>query len=234
MASAIALSAASRGQPRTSASGSVQFRHEAIKTNVWGTQHCLEAAAPVGVKRFVNISTDKAADAANVLGHTKRLAERLTPGMTERADGRYLSVRFGNVLGSRGSVLTSFRAQIEPGGPVTVTHPDVTRYFMTVQEAVQLVIQAGAIGREGEVLVLDMGRPVNIADVARRLVEASDRPVEIVFTGLRPGEKMHEVLFGEAEMGVSVEHPLIWHVAVADPLYDPDDEPLLTSASVAH
>lgn len=187
---------------------------EAVKTNVWGTQNVLEAAAACGVERFVNISTDKAADPQSVLGYTKRLAERLTASIGGEQSGTYLSVRFGNVLGSRGSVLTAFRAQIEAGGPVTVTHPDVTRYFMTVEEAVQLVIQAGAVGKSGEVLVLDMGAPVKIADVARRLVEQSRRPVRIEYTGLRAGEKLHEVLFGEGEVDRRPEHPLISHVDV--------------------
>ena len=182
-----------------------------------------------GVERFVNISTDKAADPISVLGYTKRIAERLT------ADGRRasttaptLSVRFGNVLGSRGSVLAAFRAQIEPGGPITVTHPDVTRYFMTVEEAVQLVIQAGAIGRDGEALVLDMGEPVRIADVARRLADQADRPIEIVYTGLRPGEKLHEVLQGSDEDPQPSAHPLIARVDV-EPL-DWDEVVDLTSS----
>jgi FlaA1/EpsC-like NDP-sugar epimerase len=185
---------------------------EAMKTNVWGTDNVLEAAASVGVERFVNISTDKAADPINVLGRTKRIAEQLTAGMAERAPGRYLSVRFGNVLGSRGSVLTAFRAQLEAGGPITVTDAKVTRYFMTVREAVQLVIQAGAIGDDGEVLVLDMGEPVRIAEVAERMVANSGRDVEIVYTGLRPGEKVHEVLLGQDEAGERRVHPLITHV----------------------
>ena len=133
---------------------------EAVKTNVVGTQNVLSAARPVGVERFVNISTDKAADPISVLGYTKRICERLTAAAAIDGTGTYLSVRFGNVLGSRGSVLTAFHAQIEAGGPLTVTDPDVTRYFMTVEEAVQLVIQAGAVGRGGEALVLDMGEPV--------------------------------------------------------------------------
>ena len=123
-------------------------------------------------------------------------------------------MRFGNVLGSRGSVLTAFHAQIEAGGPITVTDPDVTRYFMTVEEAVQLVIQAGAVGRDGEALVLDMGEPVRIADVARRLAAEAPRPVEIVYTGLRPGEKLHEVLLGADEVDDRPAHPLISHVPV--------------------
>jgi FlaA1/EpsC-like NDP-sugar epimerase len=187
---------------------------EALKTNVWGTVALLDAAVAEGVERFVNISTDKAADPTSVLGYTKRIAERVTADIASDHDGTFLSVRFGNVLGSRGSVLTAFTAQIEAGGPVTVTHPDVTRYFMTVEEAVQLVIQAGAVGRDGETLILDMGTPVRIADVARRLIAESDRPIEIVYTGLRPGEKLHEVLVGEAEAGERPMHPGISHVQV--------------------
>ena len=187
---------------------------EGYKTNVWGTRHLLESAGRHGVRRFVNVSTDKAADATSVLGRTKRLAEQLTADAGARFPGTYLSVRFGNVLGSRGSVLPAFRAQVEAGGPVTVTHPDVTRYFMTVEEAVQLMVQAGAIGGDGEVLVLDMGEPVKIVDVARRLVAEADRSIEIVFTGLRPGEKLHEVLFSDGERDERPLHPLISHCAV--------------------
>jgi FlaA1/EpsC-like NDP-sugar epimerase len=191
-----------------------RFPREAVLTNVLGTQAVLEAARAAGVDRFVNVSTDKAANPINVLGYSKRVAERLTAAMAEQADGTYLSVRFGNVLGSRGSVLTSFRAQIEAGGPVTVTDPEVTRYFMTVPEAVQLVIQAGAIGSDGQVLVLDMGEPVKIAEVAERLVEQSRRPIRIVYTGLRPGEKLHEELLGDGELDVRPRHPLITHAPV--------------------
>jgi len=187
---------------------------EAVKTNVVGTQNVLDAAAASGVSHFVNISTDKAADPTSVLGYTKRLGERLTAGCARLSSGTYLSVRFGNVLGSRGSVLTAFRTQIAAGGPVTVTDPEVTRYFMTVEEAVQLVIQAGAVGAEGQVLVLDMGEPVRISDVAQRLVLEAGRPIEIVYTGLRPAEKLHEVLFGDGEVGSTEVHPLISHVDV--------------------
>ena len=134
-----------------------------MKTNIWGTQTVLNAAVAMGVERFVNVSTDKAANPCSVLGHSKRLAEGLTSAAAQEARGRFMSVRFGNVLGSRGSVLTTFTAQIARGGPVTVTDPRVTRYFMTIGEAVQLVIQAGAIGGDGNVLVLDMGEPVAIA-----------------------------------------------------------------------
>jgi FlaA1/EpsC-like NDP-sugar epimerase len=187
---------------------------EGIKTNVHGTLAVLEASLAAGVERFVNISTDKAADPCSVLGYTKRIAERLTAWASTQDDGTYLSVRFGNVLGSRGSVLTSFLTQIDEGGPVTVTDPNVTRYFMTVEEAVQLVIQAGAIGRDGEALVLDMGEPVRIAEVAQRLIEDSGKRVRIEYTGLRPGEKLNEVLLGADETDVRPVHPLVSHVAV--------------------
>jgi len=192
-----------------------RFPDEGVKTNVFGTLHVLEAARKVGVERFVNISTDKAADPTSMLGYTKRIAERLTAAVADETDGgTYLSVRFGNVLGSRGSVLTAFRAQLEAGGPITVTHPDVTRYFMTVEEAVQLVIQAGAVGRDGEALILDMGEPVKIAEVAKRMIEASGKKVEITYTGLRPGEKLHEVLRATHEPDHRPHHHLISHVPV--------------------
>ena len=197
-----------------------RYPAEALKTNVWGTLTVLEAAVASGVDTFVNISTDKAADPVSVLGYSKRAAERLTAYMAGRADGTYLSVRFGNVLGSRGSVLTALSAQVAAGGPVTVTHPDVTRYFMTADEAVQLVLQAAVIGRDGEVLVLDMGEQVRIMDMARRLVAAVPQRVEIVFTGLRPGEKLTEDLLGEGELDDRPYHPLIRHVPVAPLLPD--------------
>ncbi len=185
---------------------------EAVKGNIWGTLAVLDAAASVGVDRFVNISTDKAANPASTLGYSKRIAERLTAWTALHSSGTYMSVRFGNVLGSRGSVLTTFREQIAQGGPLTVTHPDVTRFFMTVEEAVQLVIEASGLGRDAEVLVLDMGEPVKIAEVARRLAESTHRPIEIVFTGLRPGEKMHEDLFATGEIGLPSSHPSIQYV----------------------
>ncbi len=187
---------------------------EGWKTNVWGTQNLLELAGEFEVDRFVNISTDKAADASSVLGQTKRIAEQLTSHAGRENGGTYLSVRFGNVLGSRGSVLPLFREQIAQGGPITVTHPEVTRFFMTIPEACELVIQAGALSHDGEVLVLDMGEPVKIADLARRLIAECDRSVEIVYTGLRPGEKMHEVLFSPDEMPSASEHPMIQRVEV--------------------
>lgn len=191
-----------------------QYPAEAIKTNVVGTANVLEAARRAGVERFVNISTDKAADPTSVLGYTKRVAERLTADYARCDGGTYLSVRFGNVLGSRGSVLTTFASQIARGGPVTVTHPDVTRYFMTVSEAVQLVLQASAIGGDGEVLILDMGEPVRIDDVARELIRQSGGDIDIVYTGLRDGEKLDEILRTDDENDRRPCHPLISHVAV--------------------
>jgi FlaA1/EpsC-like NDP-sugar epimerase len=194
---------------------------EAVKSNVWGTLTVLRAAADYGVQSFVNISTDKAANPVSVLGYSKRIAERLTAHMSAQNGGRYLSVRFGNVLGSRGSVLTALSAQVAAGGPVTVTHPEVSRYFMVVDEAVHLVLQAAAIGRGGEVLVLDMGNPVRIADIARRLTANSVPAVDIVFTGLRPGEKLTEDLLGPGETDQRPYHPLISQVPV--PPLDPDE-----------
>jgi FlaA1/EpsC-like NDP-sugar epimerase len=189
---------------------------EALKTNVLGTLAVLEAAAEYGVQSFVNISTDKAASPVSVLGYSKRITERLTAHLAGRTGQAYLSVRFGNVLGSRGSVLTALSAQVAAGGPVTITDPEVTRYFMLADEAVQLVLQAAVIGRGGEVLVLDMGQPVRIADMARRLVAGSDREVDIVFTGLRPGEKLHEDLLGPGERDARPCHPLISQVPVPE------------------
>jgi len=198
-----------------------QYPEEAWKTNVLGTQNVLSAARAAGVTTFVNISTDKAANPTSVLGHSKRLAERLTAWAAQQSGMRYLSVRFGNVLGSRGSMLPLFTQMIRDGGPVTVTHPDVTRYFMTIPEACQLVVQAGAIGQPGEVLILDMGEPVRILDVAKRMIAMSGRKVGIVFTGLREGEKLHELLRTDGEVDHRPMHPKISHAQV--PELSPDE-----------
>jgi FlaA1/EpsC-like NDP-sugar epimerase len=198
---------------------------EALKSNVWGTLTVLKAAADHGVQSFVNISTDKAADPVSVLGYSKRITERLTAYMSVQTGRTYLSVRFGNVLGSRGSVLTTLCAQVAAGGPVTVTDPDVSRYFMLADEAVHLVLQAAAIGRAGEVLVLDMGEPVRIADIARRLTANTGRHLDIEFTGLRPGEKLMEDWLGPDEADLRPCHPLICQVPV--PKLHPDQVTLL-------
>lgn len=196
-----------------------QYPAEGWKTNVQGTWNVLECAQRHGVQRFVNVSTDKAADPSSVLGKTKRKAEEITAWYAEQHAGAFLSVRFGNVLGSRGSMLHTFTKQIDAGGPITVTHPEVTRYFMTIPESCELVIQAGAIGDPADVLVLDMGEPVRILDVATRLITQSGKPIEIVYTGLRPGEKLHEVLFSGVEHATSTQHSMISRVNV--PAFDP-------------
>jgi FlaA1/EpsC-like NDP-sugar epimerase len=193
---------------------------EAWKTNVVGTHHVLEAAEASGVSRLVNVSTNMAADPTNVLGFSKRICERLTAEVACRTGLPYVSVRFGNVLGTKGSVLGVFERQVRDGGPITVTHPDVTRYLMTPEESVALTIQAGAIGGPGEVLVLDMGEPVRIVEVANRLAERSPSPIEIVFTGLRPGEKLHEERLGSGEPDVRPNHPLISQVPVPPMSFD--------------
>ena len=197
-----------------------QYPDEAWKTNVVGTLNVLRAAMNIDVETFINISTDKAANPTSVLGRSKRLAERLTAWAARQTGRTYVSVRFGNVLGSRGSMLPLFTKMIEAGGPLTVTHPDVTRYFMTIPEACQLVIQAGGIGWPGEVLLLDMGEPVRILDVANRMIEMSGQQIEIVFTGLRPGEKLNEELVSEGEADDRREHPKIAHNLV--PALDPE------------
>ncbi len=188
-----------------------QYPLEAWKTNVMGTLNVLRAADAAGVSVFVNVSTDKAANPSCILGYSKRLAERLTAHFAnQHTDRRFVSVRFGNVLGSRGSVIGAFTAQIERGGPITVTHPDVERYFMLIPEASQLVLQASVIGRDGEVMVLKMGQPVRILDVAKTLMELSGRrDVEVEFTGLRPGEKLSEELFAHGEDIRTSAHPLV-------------------------
>ncbi|MGO1592422.1 MAG: nucleoside-diphosphate sugar epimerase/dehydratase [Ancrocorticia sp.] len=192
-----------------------QYPDEAWKTNVLGTLNVLNAAASAGVTTFVNISTDKAANPTSVLGYSKRVAEKLTASIGQKPSMRYISVRFGNVIGSRGSMLPTFMRLIEEGKPLTVTHPDMTRYFMTIPEACQLVIQAGSIGQTGEVLILDMGDPVRILDIAHRMIAMSGQDIEIVFTGLRDGEKLHEELTGTGETTERPYHPKITHAHVS-------------------
>jgi len=189
-----------------------QYPDEAWKTNVVGTHNVLAAAQSVGVKVFVNVSTDKAANPTSVLGASKHLAERLTAQAGQFSGERYLSVRFGNVLGSRGSMLPLFQRMIAEGGPITVTDAEATRFFMTIPEACELVVQAGGIGQTGEVMILDMGEPVRILEIARRMISMSGRDVKIVYTGLRDGEKLHEVLSADAEDYARTCHERIFHV----------------------
>jgi FlaA1/EpsC-like NDP-sugar epimerase len=189
---------------------------EAVTNNVRGTANVVAAAEATGVSHFVLVSTDKAVNPGNVMGATKLLAERLVHQAAVRTGRAYVSVRFGNVLGSRGSAIPLFQKQIASGGPVTVTHPDISRYFMTIPEAVQLVLQAAALGKGGETFVLDMGDPVRIVDLAKDLVRLSgfevDRDIRIVFTGLRPGEKLSEDLFGGGEETERTAHDTIFVV----------------------
>jgi FlaA1/EpsC-like NDP-sugar epimerase len=188
---------------------------EAVRNNTLGTKIVADAAVEAGAKRFVLVSTDKAANPKNLMGQSKALCEWIVEGYGARRDvsTRFCAVRFGNVLGSSGSVIPIFRRQIEKGGPVTVTHPDMTRYFMTIPEAVALVIQAAAIGGQGRIYVLDMGEPVRIVDLARNMIRLSgrepDADVAIEFVGARPGEKLQEVLWGDGEAVSATEHPKV-------------------------
>lgn len=186
-----------------------KFPDEAWKTNVEGTLNVLNAALKVQVKTFVNISTDKAADPTSVLGHSKKLGEQLTAWASSQGSGNFLSVRFGNVLGSRGSLVPTLTHMIESGGPVLITDPRATRYFMTISEACQLVLQAGTAVAKASVFVLDMGLPVRILDVAERMIDMASRDIDIVFTGLRPGEKLHETLSSDEETLAPSDHALI-------------------------
>ena len=187
---------------------------EAIKNNVFGTRILGELAGELGVETFVLISTDKAVHPSSVMGASKRIAELVIQDLDQRYDTRYVAVRFGNVMGSAGSVIPIFREQIARGGPVTVTHPDMMRYFMTIPEAAQLVLETGAMGDRGEIYILDMGEPVRILDLARDLITLSGfRPyedIEIVFTGLRPGEKLFEELEVSGENIAKTRHPKIF------------------------
>jgi FlaA1/EpsC-like NDP-sugar epimerase len=188
---------------------------ESVRNNTLATKTVAEVAVEFGVGRFVLVSTDKAVSPKTVMGQSKALCEWIVEAYGARTDiaTRFVAVRFGNVLGSSGSVIPIFRRQIERGGPVTVTHPEMTRFFMTIPEAVSLIVQAGSIGRSGQVFVLDMGEPVSILELARNMIRLSgkepDRDVAIDFIGVRPGEKLHEELWGDGESVGSTPHPKI-------------------------
>ncbi|MEW5985874.1 MAG: nucleoside-diphosphate sugar epimerase/dehydratase [Chloroflexota bacterium] len=210
---------------------------EAITNNVLGTRNVLNAALATGVERFVMISTDKAVNPTGMMGASKRAAELLVHRAAARSGRPYVAVRFGNVLGSRGSVVQVFKNQIANGGPVTVTHPEMKRYFMTIPEAVQLVLQAAVLGKGGEVFVLNMGEPVRIVDLARDLIELSglevERDIDIVYTGLRPGEKMYEELFVPGEKYEQTCHDKIFIARCASDFVPPDLEESVEALAMA-
>ncbi|MFN8345775.1 MAG: nucleoside-diphosphate sugar epimerase/dehydratase [Spirosomataceae bacterium] len=196
--------------------------YEAIKINVFGTKMVADLAVEMNVKKFVMISTDKAVNPTNVMGATKRLAEMYVQSLNHRfpKSTRFITTRFGNVLGSNGSVVPLFQKQIRAGGPITVTHPDVIRYFMTIPEACQLVLEAGSMGKGGEIFVFDMGEPVKIADLAQKMVKLSglriDKDIQITYSGLRPGEKLFEELLSDKEHTMPTYHPKIQIAQVDD------------------
>jgi FlaA1/EpsC-like NDP-sugar epimerase len=193
-----------------------EFPEEAVLVNVQGTEVVLDAAHRFGAGRFVFVSTDKAVRPTSLMGATKRLAEQLVISNTHRGSTLTTTVRFGNVFGSRGSVVPTFARQIQHGGPVTVTHPDMTRFFMEISEAAILIIQAAALTRGNDVFMLEMGQPVKIDDLARRMIRMRglrpDIDVKIIYTGIRPGEKLHEDLVLDAEERRPTKHPMIHRI----------------------
>jgi FlaA1/EpsC-like NDP-sugar epimerase len=194
---------------------------EAVQANVLGTKHVADLSVLFGTGKFVMVSTDKAVNPSNIMGTTKRIAEIYIQSLKDSPANnkhgvpttRFVTTRFGNVLGSNGSVIPRFRAQIQKGGPITVTHPDITRYFMTIPEAVQLVLEAGTMGSGGEIFIFDMGEPVKITDLALKMIKLAglqpEKDIRIVYTGLRPGEKLYEELLNMGELTMPTHHPKI-------------------------
>lgn len=186
---------------------------EALLTNIRGTKNIADLAIKYGIDKFIMVSTDKAVNPTNVMGASKRIAEIYTQALNTQSGTKFITTRFGNVLGSNGSAVTIFRKQIERGGPVTVTHPEVTRFFMTIPEACQLVLEAGAMGKGGEIFLFDMGRPVRIVDLATKMIRLAglepEKEIRIKFTGLRPGEKLYEELLNDGENSLPTHHPRI-------------------------
>jgi FlaA1/EpsC-like NDP-sugar epimerase len=193
---------------------------EALFTNVKGTKILADLAVQFKVEKFVMISTDKAVNPTNVMGATKRIAEIYVQSLNKNCNTKFITTRFGNVLGSNGSVIPLFKKQIERGGPVTVTHPEITRYFMTIPEACQLVLEAGAIGEGGEIFIFDMGKSVKIIDLARKMIKlyglTVGKDIEINYSGLRPGEKLYEELLNDNENTLPTHHPQIMRAKVQE------------------
>ncbi|MEG0254915.1 polysaccharide biosynthesis protein, partial [Vagococcus sp.] len=214
---------------------------EALKNNIYGTKNVAEAALANDVKSFVMISTDKAVNPPNVMGATKRVAEMIVTGLNGKGTTKFSAVRFGNVLGSRGSVVPLFKEQVEKGGPLTVTDMRMTRYFMTIPEASRLVIQSGALANGGEIFILDMGEPVKIVDLAKKIIKLSgytEEEIDIVESGIRPGEKLYEVLLVDKEVSKEQVHEKIFVGNVNGFSYDeviewvktiPEDEKALSN-----